>query len=295
MRGRNPYMNIAFIGTGVMGRSMVRNLLKEGHTVQIYTRTKTKAASLIEEGAEWHDSVKQCVRKVDAVMTMLGYPEDVRDVYQGKQGILQSSSKGTLLIDFTTSSPTLATQLAEEAEDKKLHMLDAPVSGGDIGAQNGTLSIMVGGKAATVEEVRPLFECLGTQVVHHGPSGAGQLAKLSNQIAIASNMMGVVEALRFAEVSRLDPQKVLQSIQGGAAGSWSLTNLAPRMLANDTAPGFYVEHFVKDLRIALEEAKKLDLPLPGLQKAAELYEGMLHDSMGQLGTQALYVYYQNFS
>ncbi|TDQ41456.1 3-hydroxyisobutyrate dehydrogenase [Aureibacillus halotolerans] len=288
-------MNIAFIGTGVMGRGMASQLLSQGHQVSIYTRTKTKAASLIEKGAEWKETIKACVKDVDAVITMVGYPDDVDDVYRGKQGLFRYAPKGSLLIDMTTSSPTLAKALYKEAAELKFRLLDAPVSGGDIGAKNGTLSIMVGGQAADVQAAMPILECMGEKIIHQGVAGAGQTTKMANQIAIASNMMGVVEALRFAEASGLDTSNVLKSIETGAAGSWSLSNLGPRMLKGDTAPGFYVEHFLKDLRIALEEAKKLDLPTPGLEQATSLYEGMLENGMGQLGTQALYAYYQNLS
>ncbi|WP_424923026.1 NAD(P)-dependent oxidoreductase [Aureibacillus halotolerans] len=288
-------LNIAFIGTGVMGRGMASQLLSQGHQVSIYTRTKTKAASLIEKGAEWKETIKACVKDVDAVITMVGYPDDVDDVYRGKQGLFRYAPKGSLLIDMTTSSPTLAKALYKEAAELKFRLLDAPVSGGDIGAKNGTLSIMVGGQAADVQAAMPILECMGEKIIHQGVAGAGQTTKMANQIAIASNMMGVVEALRFAEASGLDTSNVLKSIETGAAGSWSLSNLGPRMLKGDTAPGFYVEHFLKDLRIALEEAKKLDLPTPGLEQATSLYEGMLENGMGQLGTQALYAYYQNLS
>ncbi|MDM5189748.1 NAD(P)-dependent oxidoreductase [Bacillus sp. DX4.1] len=282
---------IGFIGTGVMGKSMVHHLLQGGYTVYVYNRTKEKAASLLDAGAHWCNTPKELVKNVDVVMTMVGYPHDVEEIYFGTEGILQHASEGTIAIDFTTSTPTLAKRIYEEGNKKGVYTLDAPVSGGDIGAKEGRLAIMIGGEQEVYDACCPLFERLGENIKLQGAAGSGQHTKMCNQIAIASNMIGVCEAVAYAKKAGLDPDKVLQSISTGAAGSWSLSNLAPRMLQEDFAPGFYVKHFMKDMKIALDEAEKLDLPVPGLTLAKDLYEQLIQAGEENSGTQVLYKKY----
>ncbi|MEH6888180.1 NAD(P)-dependent oxidoreductase [Bacillus sp. JJ864] len=286
-----PPTSIGFVGTGVMGKSMVRHLLKAGYTVYVYNRTKEKTADLIEEGAHWCDSSKEIAKTVDVVMTMVGYPHDVEEVYFGANGILTHAKQGTITIDFTTSTPTLAKRIYEEGKSKGIYVLDAPVSGGDIGAKEGRLAIMIGGDEEVYKACLPLFELLGKNIMLQGKAGSGHHTKMCNQIAIASNMLGVCEALAYAKKAGLHPEKVLQSISTGAAGSWSLSNLAPRMLQGDFEPGFYVKHFMKDMNIALAEAEQLGLSAPGLTLARELYEQLMQDGEENSGTQALYKQY----
>ena len=263
---------IAFIGTGVMGTSIVRHLLDSNYKVVVYTRTKEKAESLIEAGAVWADTVGAAVKDADLIFTMVGYPTDVEEVYFGKDGIFSTGKAGQILIDMTTSSPALAKRIAEAGAKLQMAAIDAPVSGGDIGAKNGTLSIMCGGEEEIFDKIAPILSIFGKQIVYQGVAGAGQHAKMCNQIAIATNMIGVCEALAYAEKAGLNPETVLKSISTGAAGSWSLSNLAPRMLNGDFEPGFYVKHFLKDMNIALAEAEAMKLSLPGLQLAREMYE-----------------------
>ena len=282
---------IGFIGTGVMGASIVRHFLRAGHEVTVYTRTKSKAEQLIGEGAHWAASPAEAAAAAEAVMTMVGYPADVEEVYFGGQGIFSAIRPGTVVADMTTSSPQLAIRIAEEAEKLGCRSVDAPVSGGDVGARNGTLSIMCGGSAEAFLQLEPLFKLVGSNIIHHGPAGSGQHVKMSNQVAIATNMIGVCEALAYAIKAGLDPERVLKSIATGAAGSWSLSNLAPRMLEGDFAPGFYVKHFLKDLRIALEEARVMELELPGVKLAEQMYAELSGKGFGDDGTQALYKLY----
>ncbi|GAJ38836.1 putative 2-hydroxy-3-oxopropionate reductase [Parageobacillus caldoxylosilyticus NBRC 107762] len=282
---------IGFIGLGVMGKSMARHLLKAGYPLLVYTRTKEKANDLIEEGAVWKETVAELAKEADVVITMVGYPQDVEEVYFGDEGILANAKEGTYVIDMTTSTPTLAKKIYQEAKKRNIYALDAPVSGGDIGARQGTLTIMVGGDEEVFSACKPILERLGTNIILHGKAGAGQHTKMCNQIAIASNMIGVCEALAYAKCSGLDPFKVLESISQGAAGSWSLSNLAPRMLSGDFKPGFYVKHFIKDMKIALEEAEKMNLQLPGLELAKSMYEELAKAGEENSGTQALYKRY----
>lgn len=282
---------IGFIGLGVMGKSMARHLLKAGYPLLAYTRTKEKAEDLLQEGAVWKETVADLAREADVVMTMVGDPHDVEQVYFGEGGILENARPGTYVIDMTTSTPTLAKSIYEAAKQKGIHALDAPVSGGDIGAREGTLTIMVGGDEDVFLACKPILERLGTNIVRQGGAGAGQHTKMCNQIAIATNMIGVCEAMAYAKRAGLDPFKVLESIAKGAAGSWSLSNLAPRMLSGDFAPGFYVKHFIKDMKIALEEAERMNLPLPGLALAKQLYEELAQAGEENSGTQALYKRY----
>lgn len=247
---------IAFIGTGVMGASIVKHLLHNGHEVTVYTRTKEKAEPLVALGATWASSPAEAFKNKDLAFTMVGYPSDVEEVYFGDNGLFQSAETGNILIDMTTSEPTLAKQIFTHAQTLGVEALDAPVSGGDIGAQNGTLSIMVGGSKATFDKVLAVMKHFGENIVYQGEAGAGQHAKMCNQIVIASGMIGVCESLAYGLKAGLDLPTVLQSIASGAAGSWSLSNLAPRMINDDYAPGFYIKHFVKDMKIALDESKK---------------------------------------
>lgn len=278
---------IGFIGTGVMGHSMAINLLHAGHSLNIYTRTKEKAATLIENGATWINSIKELAQSTNVIITMVGYPEDVETIYFGKKGILENAKQGTYVIDMTTSKPSLAEKIYATAQAKNIYALDAPVSGGDIGAQNGTLAIMVGGEKEVFEKIRPIFDILGDNVILQGPAGAGQHTKLSNQITIATNMIGVCEAIVYAKKAGLDPSRVLESISTGAASSWSLSNLAPRMINEDYEPGFFVKHFIKDMIIALESAKEMDFDTPGLALSLKLYKELADLGESDSGTQAL--------
>ncbi|HLR75175.1 MAG TPA: NAD(P)-dependent oxidoreductase, partial [Virgibacillus sp.] len=263
---------IGFIGTGVMGKSMINNLLSASYNVNIYTRTKEKAASLLHQGAVWKQSVASLARDADIIITMVGYPTDVEEVYFGTNGIIENAKPETCIIDMTTSSPALAIEIFTKASKNQLRALDAPVSGGDIGAQNGTLAIMVGGDEEVFHQVLPVFKVLGENIIWHGAAGAGQHAKLANQMTIASNMIGVCEAIVYAKKAGLDPVRVLDSITTGAAGSWSLSNLAPRMIKGDFSPGFFVKHFIKDMTIALESAQEMGIMTPGLSLSLDMYK-----------------------
>ncbi|MFC7062027.1 NAD(P)-dependent oxidoreductase [Halobacillus seohaensis] len=289
--GINEKPTIGFVGTGVMGKSMAHRLLHAGYPLHIYTRTKEKAEELMTSGANWQASVADVANHSDVVITMVGYPSDVEEIYFGQRGIIENARPQSVVIDMTTSSPELASKIAEEAAKKEVSVLDAPVSGGDIGARNGKLSIMVGGEQKIFEKVAPIFEELGSQYVWQGLAGAGQFTKMCNQIAIASTMIGVTEALVYAEKSGLDPDTVLESISGGAAGSWSLSNLTPRVIKRDFSPGFFVKHFIKDMKIALDSAEKMELELPGLRLARQMYEQIAESGEENSGTQALYKYY----
>jgi 3-hydroxyisobutyrate dehydrogenase len=278
---------IGFIGTGVMGKSMINNLLNAGYPVHIYTRTKSKADSLIASGAIWKDTVKALASEADVVITMVGYPADVEAIYFGEHGILDTLKKNTYVIDMTTSKPSLASDIFAKALEKQVHALDAPVSGGDVGAKSGKLAIMVGGDEAAYKEMLPIFNVLGENIIYHGKAGSGQHTKLANQITIATNMIGVAEAIVYAKKTGLDPERVLDSITTGAAGSFSLSVLGPRMVDEDFAPGFYVKHFIKDMTIAIESAKELGLSTPGLELSLELYKKLAEKGENDSGTQAI--------
>jgi len=284
--------NIAFIGTGVMGQGMIKNFLKAGHTVHLYTRTKERALPLVELGATWYDTAQAAAEQGDVIFTVVGYPKDVEEVYFGDHGIFKAAQQGKIVVDMTTSQPALAKKISDAAQAFGMEALDAPVSGGDIGAQNGTLSIMVGGSKQAFEKVTPLFEVIGQNIVLQGEAGAGQHTKMCNQIAIATNMIGVCEALAYGKKAGLDMERVLQSIATGAAGSWSLSNLAPRMLQGDKEPGFYIRHMIKDMGIALDEASRMELKLPGLAMAKAMYDELSAKGYDQNGTQALIDYYE---
>ncbi|HAM2006573.1 TPA: NAD(P)-dependent oxidoreductase [Listeria monocytogenes] len=283
---------IGFVGTGVMGSSMAGHLLEAGYEVLVYTRTKTKAEDLLDKGALWVETPGELANKVDILISMVGYPKDVEELYLGENGFLENLAVGTVAIDMTTSSPALAKKMAEFGREKGIGVLDAPVSGGDIGAKNGTLSIMVGGSEDVFLKVKPIFDILGSSVILQGDAGAGQHTKMVNQIAIASNMIGVTEAIIYAEAAGLNPSRVLDSISGGAAGSWSLANLIPRVLKDDFSPGFFIKHFIKDMGIAISEAKQMGLELPGLTLAKKMYQTLAEQGLSEEGTQALIKYYR---
>ncbi|HUR56723.1 MAG TPA: NAD(P)-dependent oxidoreductase [Opitutaceae bacterium] len=283
--------SIAFIGTGVMGRSMAGHLQKAGHTLHVYNRTKEKAQALIDAGAKWHASAGEAAAQADVVITILGFPTDVETTYLGKGGIVERAKPGALLIDMTTSSPVLARKIADAASKRGLAALDAPVSGGDLGAKEARLVIMVGGDAAAFARAKPLFELMGKTINLLGAAGAGQHCKMANQVAVAVGMVSWCEALAYAKKAGLDVAMVHATISGGAAGSWAMTNLAPRALADNYAPGFYVKHILKDMRIALESAAEMKLDLPGLNVAKKLYDQVAAKGWEDNGTQALYRWY----
>lgn len=287
MTGSSSEARIGWIGIGVMGASMCGHILDAGYSVTVNTRTRATAEALLNRGAVWADTPAEVAESADVIFAIVGFPADVREVFLGAHGALAGAAVGTVLIDMTTSEPQLEVEIAEAAAAKGIAALDAPVSGGDAGARNATLSIMVGGDAATVERVRPLLEILGKTIVHQGPAGAGQHAKMVNQILIASTMVGVCEALLYAYKAGLDLDTVLESVASGAAGSWSLSNYTPRMLAGDFEPGFAVDHFIKDMGIALSEARRMRLSVPGLALAEQLYVALSAEGYGRKGTQSL--------
>lgn len=279
---------IGFIGTGVMGASMAGHLLAAGHPVHVFNRSRSKAEALLTKGGSWCATPAEVARKASVVITMVGTPDDVRSVYLGPQGLIENVARGGALIDMTTSDPELAAELARTAAQRSVSVLDAPVSGGDIGARNATLSIMVGGTPEAFERVLPIFQRMGKTIVHQGPAGSGQYTKLCNQVAIASTMLSVCESMALAKASGLDPSRVLESITTGAAGSWALANLMPRALRGDFEPGFAIDHLIKDLDIALRCAERLGLDFPGLALARRLYGELSAQGAGSKGTQALF-------
>ena len=282
---------IGFIGLGVMGTSMAAHLMAAGHSLTVFNRTREKAEGLIKRGAQWADTPGAVAAASDILISMVGYPHDVEKIYFGEGGILSAMKAGGYVVDMTTSSPKLARRLYEAAKEREIASLDAPVSGGDIGARNASLVVMVGGDRGAFDAVKPIFELLGRTIRYFGPAGSGQYAKMANQIAIASNMMGVCEAVAYAKRAGLDPAEVVETISGGAAGSWSLSNLAPRMLRGDYAPGFFIKHFIKDMGIALASAEEMHLDLPGLKLAKRLYDELSSRGMEDSGTQALIRWY----
>lgn len=278
---------VGFIGTGVMGRSMAGHLLRAGYRLTVNTRTRAKAHELLAAGATWADSPRAVGEQSDVVIGIVGLPKDVREVFLGDSGVVASMRPGGIVIDMATSEPSLAVEIAEAARNRGLAALDAPVSGGDVGARNATLSIMVGGDREAFDAARPLFEVLGKTIVHQGPPGAGQHTKMVNQILIGGALGGVCEAMIYARAAGLDPDTVLQSVGGGAAASWQLANLAPRMIAGNFEPGFFAEHFAKDLAIILGEARGMNLGLPVTGLIGQLFNAVLAQGLGQKGTQAL--------
>lgn len=283
---------IGFIGIGVMGSSMAINLMKAGYEVSVYTRTKEKAEPVVAQGATWSESIKDCVRGADAVITMVGYPKDVEDVYLSDGAILDSVNEGTYVIDMTTTSPKVSTKVYEMAKSKGIKALDAPVSGGDIGAKNGTLSIMVGGLEEDYEACKTLLSAMGTSVIYEGGAGCGQHVKMSNQIAVASALAGVCEASFYAETMGADLDTMIRTISGGAAGSWQLSNLAPKIAVGDYEPGFFLKHLRKDLGITIEEAHEKGVSLPIIEKVYEMCTEIEEAGYGEKGSQALYEYYK---
>jgi len=280
-------ISVGWIGTGVMGASMARHLLDAGYPMTVFSRTRRRAEPLLEAGAAWAESPRCVAERSEITFSIVGYPSDVREVHLGADGTLAGAKPDSLIVDMTTSEPTLAMEIARAAAEKKVGAVDAPVSGGDVGARNATLSIMVGGPKEAVQRAWPLLDVMGKTIVHQGPAGAGQHAKMVNQTLIATGMIGVCEALLYAHAAGLDLETVLQSVRSGAAGSWSLSNLAPRIIDGDFEPGFFVEHFIKDMGIALAEARKMKLCLPGLALAQQLYQAVEAQGGGHKGTQAL--------
>ncbi len=278
---------IGWIGTGVMGASMCGHLLDKGFSATCFTRSKSKADGLLEKGAEWADSPRAVAEKSDVIFTIVGFPQDVREVMLGSNGALAGSKEGNILVDMTTSEPSLAVEIAEAAQAKGVHSVDAPVSGGDVGAREARLSIMIGGDKEVVDALQPCWDAMGKTVVHQGEAGAGQHTKMVNQTLIASAMIGVCEALLYGYKAGLDLPTVMESVASGAAGSWSLSNLGPRIIGNNFDPGFFVEHFIKDMGIALAEAKGMGLSLPGLALAHQLYLAVQAQGHGRDGTHAL--------
>jgi 3-hydroxyisobutyrate dehydrogenase len=278
---------VGWIGTGVMGRWMCQHLITKGYQATVNNRSKDKAAPLLEAGAAWGDTPKAVAEKSDVVFAIVGFPKDVREVFLGAQGALAGSKAGAVLVDMTTSEPSLAVEISKAAKAKGVDALDAPVSGGDVGAKNAALSIMIGGDAAVVEAVGPLFECMGKTIVHQGGPGSGQHTKMVNQILISSNMVALCEGLLYGYKAGLNLETVFKSVSVGAAGSKALEVLGPRILARNFEPGFYVEHFIKDMGIALQEAKRMNLSLPGLALAEQLYLALQAQGYGRKGTHAL--------
>ncbi len=284
-----PDTRLGWIGTGVMGVSMCGHLLEKGYAVTVHNRTKAKTQVLLDKGAQWADSPRAVAANSQVVFKMVGYPRDVREVYFDVDGVLAGAKPGSFVVDMTTTEPSLSQEIYSAGKKLAVTAIDAPVSGGDVGARNATLSIMVGGDAEAVEQVRPLLEILGKTIIHQGKAGAGQHAKMCNQIVIAGTMIGVCESLLYGQRAGLNLETMLQSIRGGAAGCWSLENLAPRILKNNFAPGFLVDHFVKDMEIALAAAERMDLTLPGLKLVRDIYHTLQTMGHGRSGTHALYL------
>lgn len=275
---------IGFIGTGVMGASIVKHLLAADYSVTVYNRTKSKADELISLGAKWADTPAEVTEKNELVFTIVGYPQDVEETYFGENGIFKTATENHILVDMTTSTPTLAQKLYEEGNKRGIKVLDAPVSGGDLGAKNGTLTVMVGGDESTYEKVKPVFDLFSAKVNLQGKAGSGQHTKMANQIMIAGTMTGMAELLVYANAANLDLEKVLDTVGGGSAQNWSLANYAPRILKEDYTAGFFVKHFIKDLKIALDEAEKMSLDLPATRQAKELYEDLAQNGFENDGT-----------
>lgn len=284
---------IGFVGIGVMGDGMVQNLLKNAYDVHVYTRTKSKAENVLNQGAKWCDSLQDLAQKCTIIITILGYPEDVREVYLGDNGLVDSATKGSILVDMTTSDPELSKEIYRKAREKDIATLDAPVSGGDVGAREARLSIMVGGDEHAYETALPVFEAMGRNIVYQGGAGSGQNTKMVNQIAISAGMLAVSEAMLFAKNAGLNPQTVLKSIEAGAAGSWTLSNLAPRMLDENFEPGFFIKHFIKDMQIAKDSSERMNINTPGLDMTIGLYKEAAKSGYAEKGTQAIYDFIRN--
>lgn len=281
-------IKIGWIGTGVMGKHMAGHLLHHGYQLHLHTRTPSKAQTLLKAGAQWQASPKSLAESCSLIFTMVGDPSDVRELYLGEGGLLSGVAAGSTLVDMTTSDPGLAMEITEQAGRQNVDCLDAPVSGGDQGAAKATLSIMVGGEQEVFRRILPVLQCLGSNIVWHGAAGSGQNTKMVNQMCIAGTMVAVAEALRYGQATGLDLEKVLTSISSGAAGSWALSHLAPRMLVSDWQPGFFVKHFVKDMQIAINMCRMHQLEVPGLELALKTYESMMSKGLGDCGTQAIF-------
>lgn len=280
-------MKVGFIGLGVMGNSMANHIIDAGYELNVYNRTKSKARELVSKGAQWFPSAKELAESSDVIITILGYPSDVEEVYFGSEGILSGAKKGAVVIDMTTSTPTLAEKISLKGKELKLDILDAPVSGGDKGAKEGRLTVMVGGQAKVLEDVRPILETFSESIILHGLNGSGQHAKVVNQIMVAATMLGMAELLVYAKAAGLSFDKVISTLGGGAASNWSLANYGPRIVLEDYSAGFFVKHFVKDLRIALDEADKLKLDLPMTELAEKLYTKLADKGLSEEGTQSI--------
>jgi 3-hydroxyisobutyrate dehydrogenase len=278
---------IGWIGTGVMGSSMCGHLIDKGFTATVSTRTKEKAQPLLDKGAAWADTPKAVAEQSDVIFAIVGFPADVREVFLGENGALAGASDGNILVDMTTSEPSLAVEIHEAARKKGVHSVDAPVSGGDVGAKEARLSIMIGGDKEVVDSLQPCWDAMGKTIVHQGGAGAGQHTKMVNQTLISSMMVGVCEGLLYGYKAGLDLETVMKSVSTGAAGSWSLSNLGPRIMANNFDPGFFVEHFIKDMGIALSESRRMGLSMPGLALAEQLYQSVKAKGWGRNGTHAL--------
>lgn len=278
---------IGWIGAGVMGRSMCAHLIRAGYSATVHSRTRDKAHSLLQAGAKWADSPRDVAAQSDVVFSIVGFPSEVRQIFLGRDGVLAGCRPGQIVVDMTTSNPSLAEEIYNLASAKSVHSLDAPVSGGDVGARNGALSIMIGGDREIAQRLQPCWQTFAKTIVYQGPAGCGQHTKMVNQTLIATNMIGLCEALLYAYRAGLNLETVLKSVSSGAAGSWSLNHLAPRIMNNDFEPGFFVQHFVKDMAIALEEANRMGLALPGLALAHQLYVALEAQGKGHMGTQAL--------
>jgi 3-hydroxyisobutyrate dehydrogenase len=288
-------LRIGWIGTGVMGSSMCSHLMKAGHLATIYTRTRSRAENLLSRGAAWAEGPKEVAKNSDVVFTIVGYPSDVREVVLSDKGVLAGLKKGGVVVDMTTSSPHLAVEISGEAEKRGMSALDAPVSGGDIGAREGTLSIMAGGAKETFEKVLPLFRLMGKNINYMGPAGSGQHTKMANQVHIATTMIGAVESLIYSYKAGLNLDEVIRAIGGGAAGSWTINNLGPRIVKRNFDPGFFIEHFVKDMGIALDEAKRMNLCLPGLSLSHQFYIAAQALGLGRHGSHALSLVFEKMN
>ena len=283
---------IGFIGTGVMGNPMASHILKEGYELYVYNRTSAKTQSLVASGAHACDSLGSVAEMCDIIFAIVGFPKDVETVFLGSNGIVEKAKPGSIIVDMTTSTPDLAKKIASVAIKKGLHSLDAPVSGGDVGAKSGMLSIMVGGEREIFNRILPLFELMGSNIVYQGKAGSGQHTKMANQIGIASSMLAMCESLTYAKAAGLDQKTVLKSISSGAAGSWSLTNLAPRILRDDYEPGFFVRHFIKDMQIAIDSSEAMGIPIPGLKVAKAKFDQIADQGLDNKGTQAVIKAYE---
>lgn len=286
---------IGWIGTGVMGSSMATHLMNAGYKVRVHNRTKSKALPLVQQGAKWCESAADATEGADIVFSIVGFPKDVEETFLGDRGILSTAKNGSVVVDMTTSEPTLAKRIHESAREMGVSALDAPVSGGDLGARNATLSIMVGGEKEAFRQTKPLLEVMGENISWFGPAGSGQRVKMSNQILIATTMIGTVESILYAVRAGLEPNAVIDLIGSGAAGCWSINNLGRRISKGDYAPGFFIKHFVKDMSIALQDAERLGLELPGLALAKKFYDRAVKEGRENQGTQALYKVFENMS